>query len=173
MKSWCLFVPPAETLPYANGVLPAEIILVFILAAIEALRLFFGERLEINHLPLLKCPLGKNILQKKQLTMPGFDCLFLSDLCKFTVENGMWQVIRGDCFNRGIRYGFFIQMIKYFFFLHSRLFWHVQLFSSPEHKVLRVSYCDRPLSVVRRRASSVVRRASCVVRRASSVNFFT
>ena len=32
------------------------------------------------------------------------------------------------------------------------------LFSSPEHKVLRVSYCDRPLSVVRRRASSVVRR---------------
>ena len=31
------------------------------------------------------------------------------------------------------------------------------IFSSPEHKVLRVSYCDRPLSVVRR---------------ASSVNFF-
>jgi len=25
-------------------------------------------------------------------------------------------------------------------------------FSSPEHKVLRVSYCDRPLSVVLRRA---------------------
>jgi len=25
------------------------------------------------------------------------------------------------------------------------------LFSSPEHKVLRVSYCDRTLSVVRRR----------------------
>jgi len=38
-------------------------------------------------------------------------------------------------------------------------------FSSPEHKVLRVSYCDRSLSVVRRRASSVVRRPSCVVRR--------
>ena len=35
-------------------------------------------------------------------------------------------------------------------------------FSSPEHFVLRVSYCDRPLSVV------------ChVVRRPSSVNFFT
>jgi len=32
------------------------------------------------------------------------------------------------------------------------------VFSSPEHKVLRVSYCDRSLSVVRR---------------ASSVNFFT
>jgi len=32
------------------------------------------------------------------------------------------------------------------------------LFSSPEHKVLRVSYCDRSLSVVRRRPSSVVRR---------------
>jgi len=30
-----------------------------------------------------------------------------------------------------------------------------RLFSSPEHKVLRVSYCDRSLSVVRRRASSV------------------
>ena len=39
------------------------------------------------------------------------------------------------------------------------------VFSSPEHKVLRVSYCDRSLSVVRRRPSSVVRRASCVVRR--------
>jgi len=38
-------------------------------------------------------------------------------------------------------------------------------FSSPKHKVLRVSYCYRPLSVVRRRASSVVRCASCVVRR--------
>jgi len=34
----------------------------------------------------------------------------------------------------------------------------VSLFSSPEHKVLRVSYCDRPLSVVRRRPSSVVRK---------------
>jgi len=73
--------------------------------------------------------------------------------------------------------------------------WHVfclyLFFSSPEHKVLRVSYCDRTLSVVVRRASSViflahlstkcsgwaiviglcpssvvVRRASCVVRRA-------
>ena len=40
------------------------------------------------------------------------------------------------------------------------------VFSSPEHKVLRVSYCDRSLSVVRRRPSCGVRRASCV-------NFFT
>ena len=39
------------------------------------------------------------------------------------------------------------------------------IFSSPEHKVLRVSYCDRSLSVVRRRPSSVVRRPSSVVRR--------
>ena len=39
-------------------------------------------------------------------------------------------------------------------------------FSSLEHKVLRVSYCDRSLSVVRRRPLCVVRRASCV-------NFFT
>ena len=31
------------------------------------------------------------------------------------------------------------------------------VFSSPENKVLSVSYCDRPLSVVRRRASSGVR----------------
>ena len=30
-----------------------------------------------------------------------------------------------------------------------------KIFSSPEHKVLRVSYCDRPLSVVRRRAPCV------------------
>ena len=35
-------------------------------------------------------------------------------------------------------------------------------FSSPEHFVFRVSYCDRPLSVVRRRPSCVVRRASSV-----------
>ena len=28
------------------------------------------------------------------------------------------------------------------------------IFSSPEHKVLMVSYCDRPLSVVRRRPST-------------------
>lgn len=32
-----------ETLPYADNVLPAEVILVFILAGIEALRLFFGK----------------------------------------------------------------------------------------------------------------------------------
>ena len=37
--------------------------------------------------------------------------------------------------------------------------WFSLVFSSPEHKVLKVSYCDRPLSVVVRRASSVVRRA--------------
>ena len=36
------------------------------------------------------------------------------------------------------------------------------LFSSPEHKVLKVSYCDHPVSGVRRQ-SSVVRRPSCVV----------
>jgi hypothetical protein len=34
-----------ETLPYANGVLPAEVCLVFILAGIEALRLFFGKEI--------------------------------------------------------------------------------------------------------------------------------
>ena len=38
------------------------------------------------------------------------------------------------------------------------------LFSSPEHEVLMVSYCGQWLSVVRRRASCVVRRASSVVR---------
>ena len=47
------------------------------------------------------------------------------------------------------------------------------LFSSPEHKVLRVSYCDRPLLVVRRRASSVVRRPSCVVRKLFYLNIFS
>lgn len=30
-------------MPYADGVLPAEVILVFILVGIEALRLFFGR----------------------------------------------------------------------------------------------------------------------------------
>ncbi|KAL4233582.1 hypothetical protein ACF0H5_008263 [Mactra antiquata] len=39
-----LFAYKGETLPYANGVLPAEIILVFILAGIEALRLFFARK---------------------------------------------------------------------------------------------------------------------------------
>lgn len=33
-----------ETLPYADNVLPAEVILVFILAGIEALRLFFAQK---------------------------------------------------------------------------------------------------------------------------------
>jgi len=32
-----------ETLPYADNVLVAEVILVFVLAGIEALRLFFGK----------------------------------------------------------------------------------------------------------------------------------
>ena len=39
-----LFLPTGETLPYADGVLPAEIILLIVLAAIEAFRLFFGKR---------------------------------------------------------------------------------------------------------------------------------
>ena len=34
------------------------------------------------------------------------------------------------------------------------------IFSSPEHKVFSVSYCDRSLSVVRRRPSCVIRRPS-------------
>ena len=39
--------------------------------------------------------------------------------------------------------------------------------------LFRVSCCDRPLSVVRRRASSVVRRASCVVRKLFYLNIFS
>ena len=39
-------------------------------------------------------------------------------------------------------------------------------FSSPEHKVLMVSYCDRALSVV-------VRRPSCVVRKLFYLNIFS
>jgi len=42
----------------------------------------------------------------------------------------------------------------------------IVLFSSPEHKVLRVSYCDRPLSVV-------VRRPSCVIRKLFYLNIFS
>ena len=34
-----------ETLPFGNGVLAAEIILVFLMAGIEMLRLFFGKYL--------------------------------------------------------------------------------------------------------------------------------
>ena len=41
------------------------------------------------------------------------------------------------------------------------------LISSPEHKVLMVSYCGQSMSIVLR-ASSVVRRPLCVVRRAAS-----
>ena len=36
------------------------------------------------------------------------------------------------------------------------------IFSSPEHEVLRVNYCDRAVSLVRR-PPWVVRRASCIV----------
>jgi len=43
------------------------------------------------------------------------------------------------------------------------------IFSSPEHKVLMVNYCDLPLSVVRRRPSCVVRRVWSVVRRLAFV----
>ncbi|KAK3734948.1 hypothetical protein RRG08_038972 [Elysia crispata] len=39
-----LFVFKGETLPYASNVLAAEVILLFLLAAVEALRLFFGRR---------------------------------------------------------------------------------------------------------------------------------
>ena len=49
----------------------------------------------------------------------------------------------------------------------------VSIFSSPEHKVLRVSYCDRSLSVVRRRVSCGVRRPSCVVRKLFYLNIFS
>jgi len=42
--------------------------------------------------------------------------------------------------------------------MHVFFLWsHYVLFSSPEHEVLMVSYCDQWLSVVMRRASSVVR----------------
>jgi len=46
-------------------------------------------------------------------------------------------------------------------------------FSSPEHKVLRMSYCDRSLSVVRRCPSCVVRCASSVVRKLFNLNIFS
>uniref|UniRef100_A0A0B7A0W5 Transmembrane protein 216 n=1 Tax=Arion vulgaris TaxID=1028688 RepID=A0A0B7A0W5_9EUPU len=39
-----LFVFKGQTLPYASNVLAAEIILLFILAIVEALRLFFGRK---------------------------------------------------------------------------------------------------------------------------------
>ncbi|KAL8595347.1 hypothetical protein ACOMHN_020100 [Nucella lapillus] len=39
-----IFVFKGESLPFADGVLAAEIILVFLLAAVEMLRLFFGKK---------------------------------------------------------------------------------------------------------------------------------
>ena len=55
-----------------------------------------------------------------------------------TDATGDWRLVHGACWSVSLVWCFFI--------------------SSPEHKVLRVSYCDRPLSAVRR--------LSCVVRRA-------
>ena len=57
-------------------------------------------------------------------------------------------------------------LLKCLLYLLCLTFASLKVFSSPEHKVLRVSYCDRPLSVV-------TRHAACVVRRPSFVNFFT
>ncbi|XP_076466464.1 transmembrane protein 216-like isoform X2 [Babylonia areolata] len=39
-----MFVFKGETLPFADGVLAAEIILVFLMAGVELLRLFFGKK---------------------------------------------------------------------------------------------------------------------------------
>ncbi|XP_048766778.1 transmembrane protein 216-like [Ostrea edulis] len=39
-----IYVYKGENLPYADNVLPAEVILVFILAGIEALRIFFAQK---------------------------------------------------------------------------------------------------------------------------------
>ncbi|XP_052087805.1 transmembrane protein 216-like [Mytilus californianus] len=39
-----IFIFKGESLPYAENVLPAEVILVFLLAAIEALRIFFAQK---------------------------------------------------------------------------------------------------------------------------------
>jgi len=91
-------------------------------------------------------------------------CLFVHKILLFIFFVLFLQLWKEIFFRRIL-----VQM-KYITFFHVRSFSFV---SSPEHKVLRVSYCDRPLSVVRRRASSVVRHPSSVVRRASSVNFFT
>ena len=44
-------------------------------------------------------------------------------------------------------------LFVYFFIFYDSF--SLSIFSSPEHKVLRVSYCDWPLSVVHRRPSSV------------------
>jgi len=72
-----------------------------------------------------------------------------------------------DC----LLYGLF-KIIQYFK-KYMKVVFINHIFSSPEHKVLRVSYCDRPLSVVRRRASCVVRRASSVVRKLFYLNIFS
>jgi len=63
--------------------------------------------------------------------------------------------------------GLFMLYLYYFkIFLLCAFVWNLlsfffsyYIFSSPEHKVLMVSYCDRTLSVVRRRASCGVRHA--------------
>ena len=64
-----------------------------------------------------------------------------------------------------IFYGFIMKHLL-MVFQSSNMYCIKPIFSSPEHKVLMVSYCDRALSVVRRRPLCVVRRPSCV-------NFFT
>ena len=56
-----------------------------------------------------------------------------------------------------------ICLMRYFRFRKKSVDLHI--FSSPEHKMLRVSYCDRPLSVMLR--------PSCVVRQLFYLNIFS
>ena len=48
-----------------------------------------------------------------------------------------------------------MKVCNIFFILHTLILHTLELFSSPEHKALMVSFCDRPMSGVRR--------PSCVV----------
>jgi len=49
-----------------------------------------------------------------------------------------------------------LKLIESHYHVFMPAFFQVAVFSSPEHKVLMVSYCDRALSVVRRRPSCIV-----------------
>jgi len=114
-------------------------------------------------------------------------CRHMPDICRVSTicmlpSLELWKGIRfiSMLSNRIILVPFIIMLVKvvklcqnYNNCSYPLLILQYFVFSSPEHKVLRVSYCDRSLSVVRRRPSCGVRRPSCVVRKLFYLNTFS
>lgn len=87
-----IFVFKGETLPFADGVLAAEIILVFLMAGVEALRIFFGQKGNLTEQII-------GVVISVLLSVPAlFGALFLL----------LWQtyVLRVEVILAGIQIGF-------------------------------------------------------------------